>query len=63
MTSLQIVKFQPDEVLSLCAVCIGDTGGAKIAVLVIISALILLGVANWAWKKYFQNKKEFSQEK
>ena len=63
MAALEIVKFQPDTVLSLCTVCIGDTGGAKIAVLVIVSALILLGVANWAWKKYFLSKKEFSQEK
>jgi len=24
---------------------------------------VLLGAANWAWKKYFVNKKEISQEK
>ena len=44
-------------------VCITDNNGGKIALLVIISALILLGIANWAWKKYFPNKKEISQQK
>ena len=32
-------------------------------IIVIISALVLLGLGNWAWKKYFSNKKEISQEK
>ena len=47
----------------LCTVCITGNNGGKIALLVIISALILLGIANWAWKKYFPNKKEISQQK
>ena len=55
--------FQPEKILSLCAVCISDRNGGQIALLVIISSLIVLGVGNWAWKKYFSNKKEFSQEK
>ena len=55
--------FQPDTLLSLCTVCITDNNGGKIALTIIISALILLGVANWAWKKYFSNKKEISQQK
>jgi len=49
--------------LSLCTVCITDNNGGKIALTIIISALILLGVANWAWKKYFSSKKEISQQK
>ena len=55
--------FQPDTVISLCTVCITDNNGGKIALTIIISALILLGLANWVWKKYFSNKKEISQEK
>ena len=59
---LKTLTFQPDTVLSLCAVCITDSGGGKIALAIIVSSLILLGFANWAWKKYFTNKKEISQE-
>ena len=55
--------LQPKSVQLLCTVCITDNNGGKIALTIIISALILLGVANWAWKKYFSNKKEISQEK
>ena len=61
--SLKILTFQPDTVLSLCTVCVTDNNGGKIALTIIVAALILLGIANWAWKKYFSNKKEISQEK
>ena len=60
---LKTLTIQPDAVLSLCTVCITDNNGGKIALTIIISVLILLGLANWAWKKYFTNKKEISQEK
>ena len=60
---LKTLLFQPDSVLELCTVCITDNSGGKIALTIIISALILLGIGNWAWKKYFSNKKEISQEK
>ena len=60
---LQTLTIQPDTLVSLCAVCISDNSGGKIALLIIISALILLAVANWGWKKYFANKKEVSQER
>ena len=60
---LNALIFQPNKVLYLCTVCITDNNGGKIALTVIISALVLLAVGNWAWKKYFSNKKEFSQEK
>ena len=60
---LKTLTFQPDTVLQLCAVCITDNNGGKIALAIIVFGLILLGVGNWAWKKYFSNKKEFSQEK
>tara|TARA_B100000427_G_scaffold279965_1_gene250400 strand:- start:291 stop:479 length:189 start_codon:yes stop_codon:yes gene_type:complete len=60
---LKTLIIQPDSLLTLCTVCITDNNGGKIALTIIISALILLGVANWAWKKYFSNKKEISQQK
>ena len=47
---LQILTFQPDVLVSSCAVCISDNSGGKIALTIIISALVLLGLANWAWK-------------
>ena len=60
---LKTLTLQPDAILSLCTICITDNSGAKIALTIIISALVLLGLGNWAWKKYFSNKKEISQEK
>ena len=52
---LEAIKIQPDTLLSMCAVCVTDRSGGRIALLIIISSLIFLGVANWAWKKYFKN--------
>ena len=60
---LKTLPLQADSVLSLCTVCITDNNGGKIALTIIVSALILLAVGNWAWKKYFSNTKEISQEK
>ena len=60
---LKTLTPQPDAILSLCTVCITGNNGGKIAFTIIISALILLGVGNWAWKKFLSNKKEISQEK
>ena len=60
---LKTLIFQPDTVLQLCAVCITDNNGGKIALAIIVFGLILLGVGNWAWKKYISNRKEISQEK
>ena len=55
--------FKTNTVNYLCAVCVSDNNGAKIALTIIISSLALLGLANWAWNKYFVNKKEISQQK
>jgi putative effector of murein hydrolase LrgA (UPF0299 family) len=60
---METLIFQPENINYLCAVCVSDNNGAKIAVTIIVSSLILLGVANWAWKKYFSSKKEISQQK
>ena len=60
---LKTLTLQANKVNYLCTVCITDNNGGKIALTIIVSALILLAVGNWAWKKYFSNKKEISQEK
>ena len=60
---IKTLIIEPSEIVYLCTVCITDNNGGKIALTIIISALILLGFGNWAWKKYFSNKKEISQEK
>ena len=59
----QTLIIQPEKLISLCAVCVSDRNGGQIALLIIISSLVLLGVANWVWKKYFLNKKLRSQQK
>ncbi len=60
---LQTLTIQPEKLVSLCAVCISDRSGGQIALLIIIASLVLLGAGNWAWKKYFLNKKLRSQQK
>ena len=60
---LKTITLSQDTFISLCTVCVTDNNGGKIALTIIISALILLGVGNWAWKKFVSNKKEISQQK
>ena len=60
---LNALSIQPNKVQYLCTVCVTDNNGGKIALTIIVSTLVLLAVGNWAWKKYFSNKKEISQEK
>ena len=60
---LETIRLEPDALLSMCAVCVSDRSGGQIALLIIISSLILLGLANWAWKKYSKNTREISIEK
>ena len=55
--------FQPEKLISLCAICISDRNGGQIALLIIVSSLILLAIGNWAFKKRFLNKKQRSQQK
>ena len=60
---LKTLTLQPEAIVSMCAVCISDRSGGQIALLIIVSSLIFLAIANWAWKKYFKNNKEISTEK
>ena len=55
--------FQPEKLISLCAVCVSDRNGGQIALIIIISSLIVLAAANWARKKYFSNKNQRSEQK
>ena len=61
--NLEILTFKTNKIIQLCTVCITDNNGGKIALTIIISVLVLLGLGNWAWKKYFLNKKLRSQQK
>ena len=61
--NLEVITLKTDTLIQLCTVCITDNNGGKIALTIIVLGLVLLGLGNWAWKKYFSNKKEFSQEK
>ena len=61
--TLEILTLKTKTILPLCTVCVTDNSGGKIALTIILSALVLLGLGNWIWKKYFSNKKEISQQK
>ena len=56
---LETIKFQPETLISMCAVCVSDRSGAQIALIIIISSLILLGLANWVFNKYIKNNPKF----
>ena len=60
---LKTLTLEKNTVNYLCTVCITDNNGGKIALTIIVSSLVLLAMGNWAWKKYFSNKKQISQEK
>ena len=60
---LKTLTLQPDAIISMCAVCISDRSGGQIALLIIVSSLIFLAIANWAWKKYLKNTRKISTEK
>tara|TARA_B100001123_G_C14697753_1_gene783978 strand:+ start:447 stop:635 length:189 start_codon:yes stop_codon:yes gene_type:complete len=60
---LQNLVFQPENLITLCAVCVSDRSGGQIALIIIISSLIVLGLGNWVRNKYFSNKNQRSQQK
>ena len=48
------------EIITLCAVCISDTSGGQIALFVILLSLVVLGLLNLTWKKYFKKGQKSS---
>ena len=56
---MQIVEFIPNTVSLMCAVCASDRSGGQIALFIIITSFISLGLANWAYKKYIKNNPKF----
>ena len=59
----QTLIFQPDSTILLLHVGIDDkSSGGKIALLIIILALILLSVANWLGRNTPQIKSKFSNK-
>tara|TARA_B100001029_G_scaffold54443_1_gene43841 strand:+ start:177 stop:350 length:174 start_codon:yes stop_codon:yes gene_type:complete len=48
------------ETLKMCAVCISETSGGQIALLVIVLSFIFLGLLNLSWKKYFKKGQKLS---
>jgi len=59
---VETLTVEQNTLIEMCAVCVSDRSGAQIALLVLITSFVLLGVANWAWKKYFKNKTKTSIE-
>ena len=48
------------EFISSCAVCISETSGGQIALLVILLSFVLLSLLNLSWKKYFKKGQKSS---
>ena len=55
-----IINTLNSEIASLCAVCISDTSGGQIALFVIVLSLVVLGLLNLTWKKYFKKDQKSS---
>ena len=55
-----IINSLNSEIISLCAVCISDTSGGQIALLIIVLSFVVLGLLNSTWKKYFKKEQKSS---
>jgi len=56
----QILTFQPESTILFLHIGIDSKSGGKIALLIIILVLILLGVVNWAGRNTSQIKSKFT---
>ena len=56
-----IINISNSETLYMCAVCISETSGGQIALLIIVISFILLGLLNRSWKKYFKKEQKSSK--
>ena len=55
-----IIDISNPEKLKMCAVCISETSGGQLALLIIVSSLVLLGLLNRSWKKNFKKEEKLS---
>ena len=55
-----IIDISNPETLKMCAVCISETSGGLMAILIIVVSLSLLGLLNRSWKKNFKKEAKLS---
>ena len=55
-----IINPSNSDILTMCAVCISDTSGGQVALMIIVLSFILLGLLNLSWKKYFKKGQKSS---
>ena len=55
-----IIDISNPEKLKMCAVCISETSGGQMALLIIVVSLSLLGLLNRSWKKNFKKEEKLS---
>ena len=55
-----IINISNPETLKMCAVCISETSGGQIALLIIVVSFSLLGLLNRSWKKNFKKEAKLS---
>ncbi len=48
------INLTSSEILKMCAVCISNTSGGQLALMIIVLSFVLLGLLNSSWKKYFK---------
>tara|TARA_B100000945_G_scaffold276745_1_gene241566 strand:- start:56 stop:229 length:174 start_codon:yes stop_codon:yes gene_type:complete len=56
-----IINISNSEILEMCAVCISETSGGQMALLVIVVSLTLMGLLNRSWKKNFKKEEKLSR--
>ena len=55
-----IIDISNPETLKMCAVCISETSGGQLALLIIVASLTLVGLLNRSWKKNFKKEAKLS---
>tara|TARA_Y100000817_G_scaffold36188_1_gene24955 strand:- start:3 stop:176 length:174 start_codon:yes stop_codon:yes gene_type:complete len=55
-----IIDISNPETIKMCAVCISETSGGQMALLIIAVSLTLLGLLNRSWKKNFKKVQKLS---
>ena len=55
-----IIDISKPEIIKMCAVCISETSGGQMALLIIAVSLTLLGLLNRSWKKNFKKVQKLS---